>query len=132
MRGLDRVAVAARRIGAQIEQATPQDLAEIEALLAANHLPIAGVKDWMESALVARASSRTIGCAALEVYPSGVLLRSVAVDSVWRGRGVGGRLTDAGLALARNHGAEAGCRRQFPKLAGLKVFKDMNLARCVE
>jgi amino-acid N-acetyltransferase len=91
----------------RIEQATSQDLAEIEALLAANRLPIAGVKDWMESALVARAGSRTIGCAALEVYASGVLLRSVAVESAWRGRGVGGQLTDAGLALARSRGAEA-------------------------
>ena len=93
--------------GVRIEPATSQDRAEIEALLAANRLPIDGVKDWMESALVARAGSRTIGCAALEVYPSGVLLRSVAVESAWRGRGVGGQLTDAGLALARSRGAEA-------------------------
>jgi amino-acid N-acetyltransferase len=93
--------------GVRIEPATSQDLAEIEALLAANRLPIAGVKDWMESALVARAGSRTIGCVALELYPSGVLLRSVAVESVWRGRGVGGQLTEAGVALARSHGAEA-------------------------
>ena len=62
--------------GVRIEPATSQDLAGIEALLAANRLPIAGVKDWMESALVARAGSRTIGCVALEVYPSGVLLQS--------------------------------------------------------
>ncbi len=93
--------------GVRIEQATSQDLAEIQALLAANRLPIAGVKDWMASALVARAGSRTIGCAALEVYSSGALLRSVAVASAWRGRGVGGQLTDAGLALARSRGAEA-------------------------
>jgi amino-acid N-acetyltransferase len=91
----------------RIEPATSQDLAEIEALLAANRLPTAGVKDWMASALVARAGSRTIGCAALEVYSSGALLRSVAVASAWRGRGVGGQLTDAGLALARSRGAEA-------------------------
>jgi amino-acid N-acetyltransferase len=61
----------------------------------------------MGSALVARAGSRTIGCAALEVYPSGVLLRSVAVESAWRGRGVGRQLTDAGLDLARSRGADA-------------------------
>jgi amino-acid N-acetyltransferase len=40
------------------------------------------------------------------VYPSGVLLRSVAVDDAWRGRGIGHQLTSAGLDLARNLGAE--------------------------
>jgi amino-acid N-acetyltransferase len=93
--------------GVRIERATSQDRAEIEALLAANHLPIAGVKQWLGSALVARAGSRTIGCAALEVFSSGVLLRSVAVESAWRGRGVGRQLTDAGLDLARSRGADA-------------------------
>ena len=93
--------------GVRIEPATSQDLAEIEALLAANRLPVDGVKDWIGSALVARAGSRTIGCAALEVYTSGVLLRSVAVASAWRGRGVGIQLTEAGLELARSRRAEA-------------------------
>ena len=59
------------------------------------------------TALVARVGSRTIGSVALEVYPSGVLLRSVAVDSAWRGRGIGHQLTSAGLDLARSLGAEA-------------------------
>ena len=42
-----------------------------------------------------------------KVYPSGVLLRSVAVDSAWRGRGIGHQLTSAGLDLARSLGAGA-------------------------
>ena len=74
--------------GVSVERATSHDRAAMEALLAANQLPTAGLKESMDTALVARVGSRTIGCAALEVYPSGVLLRSVAVDAAWRGRGI--------------------------------------------
>jgi amino-acid N-acetyltransferase len=41
-----------------------------------------------------------VGCAALEVYPDGSLLRSVAVDRAERGNGPGHRLTEAALHLA--------------------------------
>jgi amino-acid N-acetyltransferase len=93
--------------GVSVEPASPHDLAAMEALLTANQLPTAGLKDSLGTALVARVGSRTIGSVALEVYSSGVLLRSVAVDSAWRGRGIGHQLTSAGLDLARRLGAEA-------------------------
>jgi amino-acid N-acetyltransferase len=93
--------------GVNVERATPQDRAAIEALLAANQLPTAGLQASLDTALVARVGNRAIGCAALEVYPSGVLLRSVAVDAAWRGRGIGHQLTTAGLDLARSLGADA-------------------------
>jgi amino-acid N-acetyltransferase len=92
--------------GVSVEPASPHDLAAMEALLTANQLPTAGLRDSLGTALVARIGSRTIGSVALEVYPSGVLLRSVAVDSAWRGRGIGHQLTRAGLDLARSLGAE--------------------------
>jgi amino-acid N-acetyltransferase len=93
--------------GVNVERATPHDLAAIEALLTANQLPTAGLRESLGTALVARVGSRTIGSVALEVYPSGVLLRSVAVDSAWRGRGIGHQLTGAALDLARSLGARA-------------------------
>jgi amino-acid N-acetyltransferase len=96
--------------GVSVEPASPHDLAAMEALLTANQLPTAGLRDSLETALVARVGSRTIGSVALEVYPSGVLLRSVAVDSAWPGRGIGHQLTSAGLDLARSLGAEDGRR----------------------
>jgi amino-acid N-acetyltransferase len=92
--------------GVSVEPASPHDLAAMEALLTANQLPTTGLRESLETALVARVGSRTIGSVALEVYPSGVLLRSVAVDSAWRGRGIGHQLTSAGLDLARSLGAE--------------------------
>ena len=90
--------------GVNVEPAGPQDLAAMEALLTANQLPTAGLRESLGTALVARVGSRTIGSVALEIYPSGVLLRSVAVDSAWRGRGIGHQLTRAGLDLARSLG----------------------------
>ena len=93
--------------GVNVERANPHDLAAMEALLTANQLPTAGLRESLATALVARVGSRTIGSVALEVYLSGVLLRSVAVDSAWRGRGIGHQLTSAGLDLARSLGAEA-------------------------
>jgi len=93
--------------GVNVEPASPHDLAAMEALLTANQLPTAGLRDSLGTALVARVGSRTIGSVALEIYPSGVLLRSVAVDSAWRGRGIGHQLTSAGLDLARSLGAKA-------------------------
>ena len=92
--------------GVSVELASPHDLAAMEALLTANQLPTAGLRDSLGTALVARIGSRTIGSVALEVYPSGVLLRSVAVDSARRGRGIGHQLTRAGHDLARSLGAE--------------------------
>ena len=50
-----------------------------------------------------RASERQIvGSAALEVYPDGALLRSVAVAPELQGQGLGHELTDAAIRLARD------------------------------
>jgi len=87
--------------------ASERDFDAIAALLAANHLPTAGVRECLGHAVVARENGRLVGCAALEVYADGALLRSVAVDERLRGRGVGHQLTEAALALARQAGAPA-------------------------
>ena len=84
-----------------LEPANPSDLAGIERLLAANQLPTDGVGQCLDSAIVVRDKGRVIACAALETYQSGVLLRSVAVDQSFRGRGLGKRVIGAALALAR-------------------------------
>ena len=72
----------------------------VAALLEREHLPLDGLRQHFENALVARAGNRIIGCAALEVYEGGALLRSVAVDAEYRGAGVGGDLTEATIQLA--------------------------------
>ena len=87
-----------------ITPAAPADLPAILELLAASKLPRAGIEDHVASTLVARADSNVVGSAALELYGSAALLRSVAVATWLRGRGLGAALTVAALDLARRSG----------------------------
>ena len=57
--------------------------------------------------LVARDDGRLLGTAALEMYPDGALLRSVAVASHAQGQGLGRELTEAALRIAREAGTPA-------------------------
>jgi amino-acid N-acetyltransferase len=74
------------------------------ALLNASALPLAGIEQHIHTALVARENGRMVGCAAVEIYGSAGLLRSVAVAEARRGEGLGQRLTEAALELARERG----------------------------
>ena len=87
-----------------ITAATAADLPAILDLLKSSQLPPDGIEDLGSSTLVARAAGRIAGCAALELYGSFALLRSVAVNTVLRGQGLGRQLTQAALDLARARG----------------------------
>ena len=54
--------------------------------------------------LTTRSGGEIIGSAALEIYPDGALLRSVAVAAERQGKGVGQELTAAGIGLAEDLG----------------------------
>jgi N-acetylglutamate synthase-like GNAT family acetyltransferase len=86
-----------------IEAAHPDDLGRVLALLAEAGLPEAGLRDHRDGLLVARIDGELVGCAAVEMYGTRALLRSVAVCPAHRGRGVGRCLTDAALLFARAH-----------------------------
>jgi amino-acid N-acetyltransferase len=73
-------------------------------LLERSGLPEAGLSDHWATTLVARAGGAIVGSAALEMYDTAALLRSVAVDQSWRGQGLGQQLTQAALTLARQQG----------------------------
>ena len=83
-----------------IELATPDDLDAVFALLSENDLTLEGLADHLGTLLVARRAGRVVGCAALEMYPDGALLRSVAVQAESRSVRLGRALTDAVLRLA--------------------------------
>jgi arsenate reductase len=85
---------------ASVASARPEDTAGILALLVSSHLPTEGLIDHLGTAIVARHDGRIVGCAALEIYADGALLRSVAVSPDFRGCGLGHRLTEAALARA--------------------------------
>lgn len=86
----------------RITRASEADGPSILRLLRNSGLPIDGLVDHLNTALVARDGAAIVGCAAVEIYPDGALLRSVAVAPAARGHDVGGGLTEAAVALARS------------------------------
>jgi amino-acid N-acetyltransferase len=85
-----------------IEAARPGDADAIAGLISANQLPLDGLREHLDTAVVARMNGAIVGVAALEVYEDGVLMRSVAVSPALHGQGLGHRLTNAVLQLARD------------------------------
>ncbi len=84
-----------------IEPAKMEDLPAIFALLERSGLPTDGLSDHVATTLVARNGQRIVGSAALELYGTTALLRSVAVEHDKRGHGLGQQLTRAALDLAK-------------------------------
>jgi amino-acid N-acetyltransferase len=87
-----------------IAAATSADLHAIFQLLDDNRLPRAGLDAHVATTLVAREDGALVGTAALELYGTAALLRSVAVWSARRGQGLGQALTIAALDLGRERG----------------------------
>jgi amino-acid N-acetyltransferase len=85
----------------RVREAGPEDRPAVRELIAAAGLPLDGLDD-AAPVLVAVAGDLVVGTAALERHggaPDPVfLLRSAAVDSSWRGRGIGAALTTVALA----------------------------------
>jgi amino-acid N-acetyltransferase len=108
-------------VTARIELAGPGDLDAVLTLLAASHLPQDGVREHLATMLVARQDESVVGSAALEMYPDGALLRSVAVAAGVQRQGLGRELTHAAIRLARERRAPAiyllttTAERYFPK-----------------
>jgi N-acetylglutamate synthase-like GNAT family acetyltransferase len=89
-------------VEARIDAARAGDTEAVFRLLALHHLPPDGLASHLATTLVARQDGGVVGSAALEVYPDGALLRSVAVAPEAQGHGLGGRLTDAAIRLAQD------------------------------
>ncbi|CAN5233911.1 hypothetical protein BH09GEM1_BH09GEM1_11800 [soil metagenome] len=90
--------------------AMPSDEEAIAMLLTAAHLPLDGVHDALPCFVVAEDAGKIVGVAGVEACGKGgeyALLRSVAVDPVWRSRGLGRTLVSRAIALAEERGAKA-------------------------
>jgi amino-acid N-acetyltransferase len=83
--------------------ATPEDLNSVLGLLELSELPTDGVRDHLEHFVLEFDGDQLIGCAGLEIHAQAGLLRSVAVAVDHRFTGLGARLTDAILEIARVH-----------------------------
>jgi amino-acid N-acetyltransferase len=82
--------------------ATSGDLPEVMALLDAAHLPQVGVEEHILNFMLALEGEKVVGCAGLEVHQGSGLLRSVAVAEEYRRMGIGAKLTEGMLDLARH------------------------------
>ncbi len=81
--------------------ATSSDLPEVQALLAAAGLPQAGLEEHILNFMLALEGEKVVGCAGLEVHQNSGLLRSVVVAPAYRSQGVGAKLTEGMVDLAR-------------------------------
>lgn len=111
-----------------IEPIRDGELELVLALLRESQLPPDGLDDNARI-VVARAGGRLLGTAALEMYPDGALLRSVAVASHAQGHGLGRELTEAALRIARDAGAPAvfllttTAEQFFPKFGFVRIAR---------
>jgi amino-acid N-acetyltransferase len=110
--------------------ASHDDLAAVLQLLRESALPVDGLSEHLPTTLVIRDGPRVVGSAALEIYPDGALLRSVAVSHALRGTGAGRSLTDAAIALARTRGVPAlyllttTAEEYFPRFGFTPIARD--------
>ena len=84
-----------------VGHAGESDWADLATLVTSSGLPEGGLRDHLGTALIARDADRIVGSVALELYGSDALLRSLAVVPERRRTGLGWRLTEEALALAR-------------------------------
>jgi amino-acid N-acetyltransferase len=114
----------------QIERARSEDIHDVLDLLTANHLPLDGLREHLDTLLVARHDGRVVGSAALEMYPDGALLRSVAITPALQRRRLGRDLTEAALHLARERQVAAvfllttTAERYFRKFGFERITRD--------
>ena len=88
-----------------IRAAQPHDVSAVEAALRDSELPLDGLRDQFgDGYAIAEASGRVIGVEGIEVHGDDGLLRSAAVVSSWRGKGVGDALTRDRIEWARRRG----------------------------
>lgn len=88
-----------------IRAAQALDLAVVQRLLSAAHLPTDGLEEQFGDAYaIAECDGQAIGAEGIEIYGEAGLLRSAVVDSAWRGKGVGDALTQDRLRWAAKRG----------------------------
>ena len=90
-----------------IQPAEPRDLPAVRRLLETQHLLLDGIDDHVSTMVVAKRGDEVVGAAAVELYSDGALLRSVVVDPVVQGQGLGHRLSDAAVDIAKDRGTRA-------------------------
>jgi amino-acid N-acetyltransferase len=113
-----------------VRTARAGDLPAVERLLSESGLPLAGVSESLATFVVAERAGNLVGVAGLEICGGNALLRSVAVEPAWRGRGVGRALVTRMIADAEARGLSAlyllttTAERYFPEYGFVLVTRD--------
>jgi len=113
-----------------IHPAQQADLPAVLQLLEAQHLPLDGIDAHVATMVVAKSGDEVVGAAAVELYADGALLRSVVVSPRAQGQGLGRRLTDAALDVAKRHGIATAflltttAEDYFPKLGFERILRE--------
>jgi amino-acid N-acetyltransferase len=113
-----------------IRKAKVEELSKMLQLLERAELPGDGVAEHLSNFLVAEDENDLVGTAGLEVYERVGLLRSLAVNPGIRGKGLGARLVESILALAREQDLETvyllttTADTYFPKFGFEKISRD--------
>jgi amino-acid N-acetyltransferase len=76
----------------RITAAGETDVPFIKALLRGADLPVEGVDDHWKTFVVAKDGGRVVACGGSEAYQFAALIRSIAVDPEYRGKGLGRRV----------------------------------------
>jgi N-acetylglutamate synthase-like GNAT family acetyltransferase len=90
-----------------IRPATATDLPAVEQLLRSSELPTAGVPSIIQDFLVAEAGNDVVGVVGMEYCCNYGLLRSTAVNSEWRSKGIARQLVEQIIARAESRGIHA-------------------------
>lgn len=113
-----------------IRRAAASDRERIEALLVASELPVTGVAEAIDHFVVAESGGALVGVAGLEVHGGDGVLRSVAVDEAFRGRGLGRWLAERIIEDAKGAGLRdlylltTTAEGWFPRLGFRRIARD--------
>jgi amino-acid N-acetyltransferase len=113
-----------------IDAAQERDLPAVHRLLESEQLPLDGVDEHVATMVVAKDNDEVVGAAAVELYADGALLRSVVVNPSRQGQGLGHRLAEAALSLAKVRGSNTAflltttAEKFFPKLGFERITRD--------
>jgi amino-acid N-acetyltransferase len=87
--------------------AREEDVEAIVALLKTNNLPASDLGTGQRMFLVALSDGKAVGCVAVEMYGYAGLLRSLAVNNDFRGKGIGQKLVAEAETWSRDNGLKS-------------------------
>lgn len=90
----------------QIQTASPRDCAKVALLLKMNGLCISDIDSCLEGFVVVRNNGNLIGTGGLEFFGEAALLRSVAVETLYRGQKIGEKIYDELIKNAKEKGVK--------------------------